>query len=85
MRYYRVKSIEMVIAKNVDEFEALSSEDLEVEEEEIVTQVKGRHVESGHKTLLRSSLLYQVGASIFVRAIFIKISLKCEINLLAWI
>lgn len=59
----------MVIAKNDDFiFETSSSEDLEVEdeEEEIVTQVKGRHVESGHKTLLRSSPLYQVLASIIV-------------------
>lgn len=58
----------MVIATNVDDFDTGSSEDLEVEdEEEIVTQVKGRHVESGHKTLLRSSPLYQVAcASIIV-------------------
>lgn len=57
----------MVIAK-VDEFETGSSEDLEVEdeEEEIVTQVKGRHVEDGHKTLLRSSTLYQVLATVII-------------------
>lgn len=44
----------------------LDLEDVE-EVEEVATQVKGRHVETGHKTLLRSSALYKVHINIVNR------------------